>query len=263
MDALYAYLLGLIVAVLLLTVVWLVQLRTRDASPVDAVWTASLGIVGLLYAVLGTAPAALRLILALMVGLWAVRLATYLAMRMRGTTEDSRYAAARASWGQRANLYMLLFFWFQAVAAWVLSLPFLVIVYRTQMPVSGWVVAAVVVWLVSVIGEGLADQQLHRFKRDPANKGQVCAAGLWRYSRHPNYFFESLHWVSYVLLAVGSGYWWATLASPVIMAWLLLCVSGIPTIENANAKSRRAGYDQYVRSTSAFIPLPPKKADKE
>ena len=87
----------------------------------------------------------------------------------------------------------------------------------------------------------------------------MCAEGLWRYSRHPNYFFESLHWVTYVVLAIGAPYWWATLASPVIMAWLLLRVSGIPTIENKQASEKREGHDEYVRRTSAFIPWPPKK----
>lgn len=254
-----AYLLGLILTTALLSLVWLAQLQTRDASPVDAVWTASLGLMGLLYALVGTAPAVVRVTLALMAMLWAFRLAAHLAIRTRGAPEDSRYAAARASWGERAHLYMLLLFWFQAFAAWVLSLPFLVLAYRGDVPAAGWLVAAVTVWLISVIGEGLADYQLHRFKHDPANKGRVCTDGLWRYSRHPNYFFESLHWVSYVLLAVGASYWWATLASPALMAWLMLRVSGIPTIESGDAKSRRVGYDEYVRTTSAFIPLPPKR----
>lgn len=259
MEPLNVYLLGLAVALGLLTAVWAIQLVTRNAGLVDAVWSATMGILALIYAAAGTAPAPLRLVLALFAGIWAFRLAGYLALRMRGQPEDSRYAAVRRSWGPRANLYMLLFFWFQAVMAWILSLPFLIVAFRSGMPAAGWLTAAAAIWLVSVAGEAEADRQLHRFKRDPANAGKVCARGLWRYSRHPNYFFESLHWLAYLPLAVGASYWWATLASPVIMAWLLLKVSGIPTVESGEGKARRAGYDDYVRRTSAFIPLPPRK----
>ncbi|MAA74282.1 MAG: hypothetical protein CMN28_06200 [Salinisphaeraceae bacterium] len=259
MSAINAALSGLVLTFVLLTLVWLIQLKTRNAGLVDAVWSASLGLLALLYAALGPAPAELRMLLAVLAGLWSARLALYLAIRMRGAPEDSRYAAARESWGERADTYMLLFFWFQAVVAWVLSAPYLVLAWRDGLPATGWIVAAVVLWVVSVGGEALADRQLHRFKQNPANRGKVCAEGLWRYSRHPNYFFESLHWVAYVLLAIGAEFWWATLASPVIMALLLLKVSGIPTIEGEGGKSRREGYDEYIRRTSAFIPLPPKR----
>lgn len=259
MDPLQAYLTGLAVTAALLTAVWGIQLFTRDAGLVDAVWSAAIGLMALIYAGAGDAPAAVRIVLAVMAATWAFRLAGHLGLRMRGRPEDTRYAAARGAWGERANLYMLLFFWFQALVGWILSLPFLVIAYRPDMPGAHWFALAGAVWLVAVVGEAVADAQLERFKRDPANTGRVCDRGLWRYSRHPNYFFESLHWLAYVALAAGAPFWWATLASPVIMAWLLLRVSGIPTVESAQGKARRAGYDDYVRRTSAFIPLPPKK----
>ncbi len=257
MEPLAVYFLGLALASALLAAVWVIQLFTRDASPVDAVWSASMGLMGILYAVLGSAPAAARVLLAVMAGIWAFRLAGYLALRMRGQPEDSRYAAARASWGRRADVYLLGFFLFQAVVAWILSLPFLIVAYMPSNPPAVLVVLGVLVWLISVGGEALADRQLHRFKQDPANKGKVFRGGLWRYSRHPNYFFESLHWVSYVIIAIGAPYWWATLASPVIMAVLLLKVSGIPTIETKDASNKREGHDKYVRTTNAFIPWPP------
>ena len=114
-----------------------------------------------------------------------------------------------------------------------------------------------IVWLLSVAGEGMADAQLARFKKIPSNKGRVCREGLWRYSRHPNYFFECLHWFTYLLLAIGSSWWWVGLIAPFVMAFLLLRLSGIPITEAHLAKSRPE-YADYMRTTSAFIPWPPR-----
>jgi steroid 5-alpha reductase family enzyme len=258
MTPLAAFGTGLATAVLLLTLVWVIQLFTRNAGLVDVVWSAAMGLIGAEYALFGDAPAGIRILLAALALSWALRLAGYLARRMRGAPEDSRYAAARESWGRKADVYLLGFFVFQAVIASILSIPFLVIAYMPAAPSLGVALAAVAIWFISVIGEGTADAQLHHFKQKRKNRGHVCTEGLWRYSRHPNYFFESLHWVTYVVLAIGAPYWWATLASPVIMAWLLLRVSGIPTIENKKPSEKRQGHDEYVRRTSAFIPWPPK-----
>ena len=250
--------LGLATAVVLLVIVWIVQLFTRDASPVDVAWSASLGVIAFEYALLGDAPVIARVLMAALALVWSGRLAGYLAQRMRGAPEDSRYAALRESYGAKADLFLLGFFLLQAVIAAVLSIPFLVLAYIPEAP-SVWVaLLAIGVWLVSVVGEGTADAQLNRFKQQPGNKGKVCAEGLWRYSRHPNYFFESLHWVSYVVLAIGAPYWWATLGSPVLMALLLLKVSGVPTIESKGPSSKRQGQEEYERRTSMFIPWPPK-----
>ena len=100
---------------------------------------------------------------------------------------------------------------------------------------------------------------MKRFRADPANHGQVCRRGLWRYSRHPNYFFECLHWLAYLPLALGSSWWWAALFSPVLMAYLLMKLSGIPLLERDMAQ-RKPGYAEYMRTTSALIPWPPKRA---
>lgn len=254
---------GLLTAVALLMIVWLIQLFTRNAGLVDAIWSASLGVIAMEYALFGTAPPAARILMATLALTWSLRLAGYLALRMRGAPEDSRYTALRRSWGSRADLYMLGFFLFQAVVAAILSIPFLVIAYMPTTPAFGIAALAVMLWFIAVVGEAMADAQLQRFKQQPANHGKICAVGLWRYSRHPNYFFESLHWVAYVVLAMGTPYWWATLASPVIMAVLLLKVSGIPTIEGKDASKKREGHDEYVRTTSAFIPWPPKRSHKE
>lgn len=259
MSALAAFGTGLLTAIVLLVIAWGIQLVTRNAGLVDVVWSAAVGLIALEYALVGSAPVAARLIMAALVLSWSFRLAAYLAIRMQGQPEDSRYAAARRSWGAKADLYMLGFFLLQALIAAILSIPFLVIATMRDGPSLATAVAAIIVWFVAVIGEGTADAQLKAFKARPENQGKVCRDGLWYYSRHPNYFFESLHWVAYVVLAIGAAWWWATLIGPVLMATLLLKVSGIPTVEGGDASQKREGHDKYLRTTSAFIPWPPQK----
>jgi steroid 5-alpha reductase family enzyme len=189
--------------------------------------------------------------------LWAHRLAWHLFRRNHGAPEDARYARFRKQWGANADRNLLLFVEFQVVFSALLSLPFVVIASRDDWPPTWAVVAAVVIWVVSVAGEALSDRQLARFKAVSANKGKVNREGLWRYSRHPNYFFECLHWLTYLLLAIGTPWWWLGLIPPVVMAWLLLKLSGIPMVE-AHMTQSRPGYAEYIRTTSALIPWPPK-----
>lgn len=252
-------LLGLATYAVLLGIVWSIQLFTRNAALVDVVWPAAIGIIGLEYALAGDAPISVRILMAVLALAWACRLSGYLAARMRGQPEDARYTAARESWGQKANLYMFGFFMFQALVGWILAMPFLVIAYQATAPNLWMAVLGCLIWFVSVVGEGSADAQLRHFKQQPKNKGKVCREGLWYYSRHPNYFFESTHWLAYVALAIGcTRWWWITLISPVLMAWLLLKVSGVPTVDTADASKKRAGHDEYLRTTNTFIPWPPK-----
>ena len=241
-----------------LTLVWAIQRQTRNAGMVDPVWSWSLGFLAVWYAVFGAAPLGTRLVLGLLGGLWGLRLGTHLYLRNAGKPEDARYAKFRREWGAHANRNMFWFFQFQAVMAWLLSVGFLVVAYRAEAPALALVVLAIVIWIVSVAGEGIADWQLERFKADPANKGRVCSVGLWHTSRHPNYFFECLHWIAYVPLALGSAWWWATLIPTAIMAWLLLKMSGVPILE-AHLVQSRPGYADYMRTTSGFIPWWPKK----
>jgi len=239
--------------------VWLVQLRTRNAGLIDSVWAWTLGLLAVWYACRGPAPAQLRLLLALLGGAWGLRLGTHLLLRNHGKPEDGRYRRFRQQWGAAADRKLFWFFQFQVLFSMLLSVSFAVVAWSPAEPGSLCTAAAVLLWLLSVLGEGLADWQLEQFKKDPASRGQVCRRGLWYYSRHPNYFFECLHWLVYVLLAAGSVWWWLTLASPLIMAFLLLRLSGVPLTEAQSARSR-PGYADYIRSTSMLIPWPPKKA---
>jgi steroid 5-alpha reductase family enzyme len=253
-----AALLSALVAVVAKTGAWLWQLRSRNAGMVDAIWAWTLGGLAGLYALCGDAPPALRILIAVMGGGWGLRLGWHLWVRNHGKPEDWRYAQLRQQWGAGANAKMFWFFQFQNVFTLMLAASaFAPAVYRDTMPPVWAIALALLLWFGSIAGEGIADRQMERFRANPANKGTVCRDGLWRYSRHPNYFFECVHWAAYLPLALGAPWGWASLAAPVIMAFLLLKLSGVPMLE-AEMIRRKPGYDEYVRRTSALIPWPPK-----
>jgi steroid 5-alpha reductase family enzyme len=250
-------LLGLVVLATLLSAVWFRQLFTKNAGMVDPVWSISLGLMGPLYAWLGDGDMASRVLLTVVSLVWGLRLGLHLYLRNAGEPEDPRYRKLREQWGEAADSRMFWFFQAQAVIALVLSTGFLAVAYRRGMPPPWAVLAGVFIWAISIAGEAVADWQLKRFKTDSANAGKTCQSGLWRYSRHPNYFFECTFWLTFPLLAWGDvGAWWA-LVSPVVMALLLMKLSGVPLAE-AQAEKSRADYADYKRRTSALIPWPPK-----
>jgi steroid 5-alpha reductase family enzyme len=257
MPPLAAALIALIGLVVIFSAVWAWQLKTANAGMIDPVWAYSLGLVAVLYALLSNGDPVLRALTALGGLGWGARLGTHLWKRNVGKPEDARYRRFREEWGDKAASKMFWFFQVQVAVSMLLSIAFLVPSYRSSPAAIGWIVLAVVLWIGSVVGEGTADRQLKRFTQDPANHNTVCRVGLWRYSRHPNYFFECVHWLAYLALSIGTPWAWFTLLPPVLMAFLLLKFSGIPLLEESMAK-RRAGYAEYMRTTSALIPWPPR-----
>jgi steroid 5-alpha reductase family enzyme len=244
--------------IVLFAAVWVWQLKSENAGMVDPVWSFSLGAVAVFYGIVGDSAPLVRALVAIGGGIWGLRLGLHLWRRNAGKPEDPRYHRFRQQWGADAKRKMFWFFELQTVISMVLSLAFAVPAWRAGTPSIAWVVLAVLIWFASVIGEALADSQLRRFKENPGNRGTVCRAGLWRYSRHPNYFFECLHWVAYVVLAIGSPWVWLTLLAPVLMAWLLMKLSGVPMLEEHLVHSR-PGYAEYMRDTSPLIPWPPRR----
>lgn len=240
------------------TGVWLLQLRTGNAGEVDAVWAWTLGLLGPWFAWHSTAEPLVRLMIAVMPLVWGVRLGAFLWVRNHGKPEDGRYAQLRREWGDQANYKMWRFFQVQVVFSLLIALGLLVASRRDTPVPPGLILLSAGIWVVSILGEALADAQLAAFKRKPDNKGRVCRQGLWAWSRHPNYFFECLHWAAYVPLAWGTEGFMLAWLPPAVMAFLLLKLSGIPATE-AQAARTRPEYAEYIRTVSPLIPWPPKK----
>ena len=251
-------LLGLAVVAAGMAGLWAVQRRTRNAAIVDVGWTVAVGLLALLYAALVPGAPGRRLLLGTLVGLWAARLAWHLVVRIAGEPEEGRYAALRAHWGARADRKLLGFFLAQALAAVALSLAFLPGVLDARPFPGALDLAGLALWLVGFVGEAIADRQLAAFKADPANRGAVCERGLWAWSRHPNYFFEWLMWCAFVLPGLPGPGGWLTPLAPLVMLFLVLRVTGIPTSEAQALRSRGDAYRAYQRRVSPFVPLPPR-----
>jgi steroid 5-alpha reductase family enzyme len=250
---------GGILLILVFVITWLYQLKTNNAGIVDTVWAVSFPFLTFIYFFL-TAPHRPRHVLILiLVFLWGFRLAIYLFLRTMGRPEDVRYAALRRKWGKSQNKLMLRFFMVQAMLAIFLSFPLAMIMLNPNPDISWVEYAGAFLWVTAVVGEARADSQLKKFKADPANKGKVCTVGLWNYSRHPNYFFEWLVWVSVFVFALGTPWGFLGIVCPALMLYFLLRVTGIPYTEEQMVKSRGDGYRAYQKTTSAFIPLPKKR----
>jgi steroid 5-alpha reductase family enzyme len=237
---------------------WLWQRRRRNAGVVDVIWTAGLGGGAVLFALAGGGALAPRLLLAALGGVWSARLARHLWRRVQREGEDGRYRHLRSLWGEDQRRW-LAFFQLQALLVPVFALPYAAVAANPRSSVP-WIAAALAIWLAGIAGEAVADAQLARFRENPANRGRTCRSGLWRYSRHPNYFFEWLLWFAYVALAVGSPLWALAWAGPLVMGLFLRFLSGVPWTEAQALRSKGEDYREYQRSTSMFFPWFPRRS---
>lgn len=248
-------LIALLAVSLLMTCVWAAHLRDEDASIIDPFWGMGILTVAVVHAVAAGAPLrGSRLMVALVAAAWALRLAMHLRARHRLEGRDRRYEAMRASRGASwwwKSLFVV--FLLQAALAWVVALP-LTASLAGDVAVGPLTVAGLIVAVAGLIYESVADGQLARFKADEENRGKVMRSGLWATSRHPNYFGEWVFWCGISLTALASGAWWS-LAGLGLTLLLLLKVSGVSLTEKDIA-DRRPDYAEYVRSTSAFFPIP-------
>lgn len=249
---------GWAISATLMAGLWAWHLRIRNAGIVDVGWSASLPLLALVYAAGAPGYLPRRLLIAGMVVAWGTRLAIYLLRdRVLGRPEDSRYADLRNRKSPAAALSFFPFFQAQSVVAVFLSLPVLIASFNPAPSLSPLEIAAVALWFAALVGESTADRQLERFKSRPESRGRTCREGLWRYSRHPNYFFEWLVWVAYALFALGSPWGWIGLTAPALMLYLLFRVTGIPATEAQALRSRGDDYRQYQATTSVFVPWLP------
>ena len=238
---------------------WLIQRLTKNAGWVDVVWTFATG------AGAGAIPGPRAVLVAALVSFWALRLGLHLARRSAASgQEDARYASFRIEWGQAFEIRLFGFLQIQAIAAAALALTVLVAA-RNPAPGLAWRnLAGAAVLAGAILGEGVADRQLSRFKAYPPNRKAICDVGLWAWSRHPNYFFEWFGWLAYPLMAIDfSGRWpwgWFALTGPALMFFLLRFASGVPPTEAAMARSRGAAFARYQARVSPFFPWPPRPA---
>jgi steroid 5-alpha reductase family enzyme len=241
---------------IVMAILWARQLRTQNATSVDMAWSFGLAALAVIYASFADAPLARRLLVGGLSLVWAMRLGLFLlfARVLRHTEEDGRYRAMREHWGAKAPLNFFWVYQAQAAVAMLFSLP--VLAAMPGGPLDLFALFGVAVWAIAVVGEAIADRQLAAFRDDPANKGRVCQVGLWRYSRHPNYFFEWVHWWAYVLIGHGALLTWV---GPAVMLLFLFRISGIPYTELQAVKSRGEAYREYQRTTSVFVPWFPRR----
>jgi steroid 5-alpha reductase family enzyme len=240
-------------------VLWLASLWLRNSSIVDIFWGFGFVVTGWLYYALTVSGFEQRkLLLMVLVTVWGLRLSGHILRRNWGKPEDYRYQQWRQESGGSWWWYSFFkVFLLQGALLWLISAPLLAGQISPQpATLTFWDYLAVALWLVGFFFEAVGDWQLANFKANPANKGKVMDRGLWRYSRHPNYFGESVQWWAYYLLALAAGGWW-TIFSPVVMTTLLLRVSGVALLEKGLRQTKPA-YAEYIANTSAFIPWFPK-----
>ncbi len=250
------FLYSLLLCCLMMSVIWLIQLKTKNAGIVDIAWSYNFPLVALICFFIGDGYYPRRVLIATMVVIWGLRLGTHLLVRVAGhiKEEDGRYKQLRTDWAANLNYKFFMFFQLQAVLNVLLSIPFIFICLNTSPEITWLEWTGAGLWCVALLGEALADWQLQHFKRNPLNKGKVCNVGLWKYSRHPNYFFEWLIWVAYFITALSSSYGWISLICPVLMLHFLYRVTGIPMTEEQSIRSKGDAYREYQKTTSAFVP---------
>ena len=249
---------GLGTLLALMSAVWLASVVRRDASIVDIWWSLAILAAACVYASDADHLTPRRILVLAALVLWAMRLAAYLAWRGWGVQEDRRYQAMRARRPRFRWSSLFIVFWFQSVLAWVISLPLLVAMHGEPHDAPRLLDAVgVLLFAVGFGFEAVGDWQMARFKADSANRGRVLDRGLWRYTRHPNYFGEAvLWWGLWFLAGATPGALW-TIVSPVLLTWLLLRVSGVRLLESALLNEKPA-YRDYVARTSAFLPMSPR-----
>lgn len=256
------FLAALLGCTVFVTLLWIIGERLHNASIIDSAWSVLITASACFYAFRTPGLPVREVLMLTMVCLWGGRLALHIFLRLlHEKKEDARYTKLREKWGADHSRKMLKFFWQQAVAAAIFSIPFLVISSNPSGEIGAFEIAGFLIWIAALTGETAADRQLAAFKHDASNKGKVCRVGLWNLSRHPNYFFEWMIWVSVFVFALGSPYGWLTFIFPLGMFHVLRNVTGVPMAEKQSLASRGDLYRQYQSEVNAFFPGFPKRVN--
>lgn len=250
-----------VVIFFLMSLLWLIGKLIKNYSIVDVGWGLCISTVAIVYFILGDAFSVRKAIFTFMATVWGWRLSYFIfTTRVLTGHEDARYTEFRKEYGDQADRkFFTNVFQFQGILGTILSLPFLFPALNPSIQTHALEIIGLCVFIIGLWGESVADFQLAEFKLDPANKGKVCDAGLWKYSRHPNYFFEWIIWISFGLVSLASPWGWIGLISPLVMFILLTKITGIPLNEIGQLKSKGNLYLEYKSRTSAFFPWFPKK----
>ena len=246
---------------ILMMIIWIWAYRIKNAGIVDIFWALNFLVIAAVIWIFADGIQERKIILCSLAALWSLRLGIYLLIRVGShlDEEEGRYKQLRAEWAPNANFKFFVFFQMQALSNVFLAIPFFIIALNQNIQLSTIEYIGAGMWLFSIIGEGLSDWQLKQFKNNPANKGKVCEYGFWNYSRHPNYFFQLMIWISVLIFALPSHYGYISVVCPLVIGLLIFKVTGIPMTEEQSLRSKGDLYKEYQRTTSAFIPLPKKK----
>jgi steroid 5-alpha reductase family enzyme len=235
-------------------ILWIVYLFQRNAGIVDLGWCLGIGLCAINQTIIFQGYWIRREILLIMAIIWTGRLFLHMFLRYVKSPEDPRYQKIRAGWSDYQDFRMLGLFLLQAFIAALVSLVFFPPANNITPQLNIWEYTGIIVWFIGVAGESLADQQLDDFRTNPDNKEKVCNIGLWRYSRHPNYFFEWVIWVAFFIFALGSPFGWLTFFSPLLMLYFLVYVTGIAVTEEHSVETKGEAYKEYQANTSMFYP---------
>lgn len=256
------YLIGFGAILLMMTLLWIYSVRIKNASIVDTYWGPGFVLQVWVYFLLtpdGHLPR--KLLIAALVTIWGLRLGLHIHRRNHGKPEDFRYQEFRRKYGPERYWWVSFFqvFLLQGVLMFVIGAP-LLIAQSGPSPIGLVDGFGVLAWIIGFYFEAVGDAQLKAFRANPANKGKLLNTGLWAYTRHPNYFGDSAQWWGYYLIATSAGGWWS-IFSPIIMTLFLVKVSGVGLLEKTLAKTK-PGYKEYMDTTSAFIPWPPRRGQR-
>lgn len=252
---------SVVLAAILQISLWAKSVRDTNAGWVDFGWSSGMSLSAVVILLRSDFSLRAWVVCGILL-FWSGRLASHILFdRLLGSKEeDTRYQNLRKHWGASANRKFFWFFLSQALLVAVFMTPALVVSGRAGPFPDIFDLLGLLTAFLAIGGESLADHQLAGFRKDPSTKGKVCKRGFWRYSRHPNYFFEWLHWFGYVLMGVGASLWFLTFLGPILMYIFLRFVTGVPHAEKQSLRSRGDAYREYQQTTSVFFPWTPHKS---